>query len=68
MKTLRVIEGGERPKAFRKRSPRGAEPLVCSCGSATFLQVKTGVQLRDGKVSGGTKQLACFHCGAICTA
>lgn len=67
MKRLKVIEGGNRPKPYRKRTRKEAEPLVCSCGSATFFEVRTGVQVRDGKVSGGTRQLACFHCGDIAT-
>jgi hypothetical protein len=67
MERLKLIDGGGKPKAYRKRSKRESEPLVCECGSATFIEVRTGAQIRDGKISGGTKQLACFHCRRIAT-
>lgn len=62
---FRVIEGGDKPKPYRARKKGAPEPLVCQCGSATTIEVKTGRMLVDGKVQGGTKQIACFRCGKI---
>lgn len=62
---FKVIEGGSRPKAYRARKRGEAEPLVCKCGSATVIETKTGVMLRDGKPEGGTKLIRCYDCGTV---
>lgn len=38
--------------------------IECRCGSRQVLQVKSGVLIKDGKPSGGTKQLLCAACFA----
>lgn len=62
---FRVIEGGDTPKPYRARKKGAAEPLVCKCGSSTTIEVRTGRMIRDGKVTGGTRQIACFHCKEV---
>jgi hypothetical protein len=62
---FRLIEGGDKPKRYRARNKGDAEPLVCKCGSSTVIETKTGVMLKDGKPSGGTKIIRCYHCGEV---
>lgn len=63
---FRVIEGGGRPKPYRKRRRGDAEPLVCPhCGSNASVEVKLGRMIRDGKPEGGTKQIRCADCRAV---
>jgi len=65
MKIFSVIDGGDKPKAYRKRYKTEPEPLICVCGSATSVEVKTGRMIVDGKITGGVKQILCIDCKAI---
>lgn len=46
-----------------KRMPKPKEMLQCPrCGGRELIETKIGVMYRDGKTSGGTKQLLCSLC------
>lgn len=68
--TLHVIQGSvekddPRVKAakVRKRKPAAASLISCHrCGGNAVLEVKLGMVFKDGKASGGTKQLLCASC------
>lgn len=62
---FKVIEGGGKPKPYRKRVRGQSEPLICKCGSAASIEIKVGRMIRDGKPEGGTKQIRCADCGAV---
>lgn len=36
--------------------------LECRCGSREFIETKSGVLYKNGRPTGGTKQLLCLHC------
>lgn len=59
---FRVIDGDETPAPGRKRGRDREELLICPCGSATFIEARTHIKIRNGKLSGGTRQLFCLHC------
>ncbi len=49
----------QRVKAF----PKPASVLQClRCGGREMIETKTGMQFKDGKASGGTKQILCVTC------
>lgn len=66
---FRVIQGGEKPKPYRKRHRKDAELLTCSTcerdigvsTTATF-EGKLGTMVRGGRAEGGTKALFCLRC------
>lgn len=46
-----------------RRMDRPAFMVQCNrCGGREMIEVKTGVLLKDGKPSGGTRQLLCAAC------
>lgn len=52
----------------RKRKPAreyAGEPLQCSCGSRTSVEVRIGRTVKNGKVSAGQRQIRCADCGKI---
>jgi hypothetical protein len=51
---LRLVKPG--------RPPKPSVILQCNCGSREFIEAKTGVLFKDGKASGGVKQLLCAAC------
>lgn len=61
----RLIEGGAKPKAYRARRKGDPEPLVCTCGSATTIETKTGRMIDSNRIKGGTKQIRCYDCGRV---
>lgn len=53
----------QKAEKLKKERPGAAHLLTCfRCGSSTVLEVKTGVIVKNGKASGGTKQLICAFC------
>jgi len=67
---LTVIEGGAdendpRVKAekVKKARPSAAYVLRCHrCGGTSVVEVRTGMIVKNGKASGGAKQLLCAFC------
>jgi len=66
---FRLIEGGDKPKAYRARSRREASLLTCrvcefdtGVASATTMEVKQGRMIREGKPQGGSKVIICVMC------
>ncbi|MEH6565568.1 MAG: hypothetical protein V7756_09625 [Halopseudomonas sp.] len=65
-----VIEGTKPPDTPKQRSldkvKRTAKPasmIQCHrCGGRELIETKTGVMLKNGKPTGGTKQLLCACC------
>jgi hypothetical protein len=45
-----------------KSAPKPASMLQCRCGSREMIETKTGVLFKDGKPTGGTKQMICAAC------
>lgn len=56
------VPAKERVRQRMKAAPRPANMLECRCGSRELIEVKTGVMFKNGKASGGTKQLLCACC------
>lgn len=53
------------PPETEKRRQKISKPshtLQCRCGSIDVLEIKSGVVLKHGKPSGGTKQIVCASC------
>lgn len=43
--------------------PKPAAVLQCNrCGGREMIETKTGMLFKDGKASGGTKQIVCVSC------
>lgn len=43
--------------------PTPADMLQCNrCGGREMIETRTGVLFKDGKASGGTKQMVCVAC------
>lgn len=64
-----VITGTPAPdnptERVRKRVRKTAVPLIVQChrcGGREVIETKIGVVMKDGKPSGGTKQLLCAAC------
>ncbi|XEG73996.1 hypothetical protein QA447_07135 [Pseudomonas sp. abacavir_1] len=63
-----VIDGTPAPKqdAVRERlksRPKPASMIQCHrCGCREVIETKIGVMMKNGKPSGGTKQLLCSNC------
>jgi hypothetical protein len=61
---LKSVPYSQPPEAEKRRqrikAPSAA--LSCRCGSQDVIEVKSGVVLRYGKPSGGTKQIFCAIC------
>lgn len=65
-----VIEGSKPPdtpaEQVRKRvraMPKPADMIQCHrCGGREVIETKIGMVLRNGKASGGTKQILCALC------
>lgn len=65
-----VIQGTPAPdtpvEQVRKRVRAMAKPeamIQCHrCGGREVIETKTGMMLKDGKPTGGTKQLVCVGC------
>ena len=47
---------------LRLKAAKPPEMLQCRCGGREVLVSLTGVLLKDGKPSGGTRQLLCASC------
>lgn len=70
MTRLTVIEGTPAPDTPQERlrerlrkSPKPAEMLQCHrCGGREMMETKLGMMLKDGKATGGTKQILCVGC------
>jgi len=68
--TFHVINGTPAPDTPRERAmkrarsmPRPAEMIRCHrCGGAEVFQTKIGMMYKDGKATGGTKQVLCALC------
>ena len=59
---LHLIKGTPKPRK-RASDPRPAEMLQCyRCGCRELIEARVGVMVRDGKTSGGTKQMLCAAC------
>ena len=67
---LHLIQGTKAPdtpaEAVRKRvraMPKPATMVQCHrCGGREVIETKIGVLMKDGKPTGGTKQLLCVGC------
>lgn len=46
----------------RVRANKPATMLQCRCGGREMIETKTGVLLKGGKPTGGTKQIICAAC------
>lgn len=67
MTELRLVPPASPPAAEKVRQrvnklPKPAAMLQCRCGGRDFIEVRSGVLMRDGKPSGGTKHLLCAYC------
>jgi len=65
--TLRLVASREPDPVEKVRmrigsTPRTPSMLQCRCGGREVLVTLTGVLLKDGKPSGGTRQLLCASC------
>ena len=67
---FKVIDGTKPPDTPQQRSadrvkkmPKPAAMIQCHrCGGREVIETKTGVTIKAGKKSGGTKQLLCASC------
>ncbi len=61
---IRIESGWSPVEKVRKRlkDAKPAEMLQCRCGGREVIVSLTGVLLKDGKPSGGTRQLLCAAC------
>lgn len=66
---LHVIEGTPHPdpakeaRSKRLRAEKPAYVVQCHrCGCREVIETKTGVMLKNGRPTGGTKQLICAGC------
>lgn len=70
MSRFHVIEGTPAPDTplgqMRKRvraMPKPPEMLQClRCGGREMIETKIGMMLKNGKATGGTKQVLCASC------
>lgn len=70
MPHLHLIHTALMPAAETKRRVRKSEKpaamIQChKCGGCEVLETRTGVSLKDGKPSGGTKALLCAACWTV---
>ena len=60
---LKLIQGGNAPKPYRRRKGRPLEPLVCpKCDAAIAVKVKLGMVTDGHKAKGGSDAIACAVC------
>lgn len=63
---FRVIDGTQEPEGPRKRMKAQAKPshiIRCRrCSSLAMIEIKLGMEFRNGKAVGGTKQIVCATC------
>jgi len=52
----------EKARQRIKAMPKPATMLECRCGGRELIETKTGVLFKDGKPTGGTKQMICAAC------
>lgn len=65
MRALREVAASLGTEVFdgAKSSAAPAAVLQCSrCGGQEMIETKTGMLLKDGKASGGTRQIVCVTC------
>ncbi|PLC06400.1 hypothetical protein CY658_05025 [Variovorax sp. RO1] len=68
MPRLKLVPATEPSLAEKVRQrvramPRPAAVLQCNrCGGREMIETKTGMLFKDGKASGGTKQILCAAC------
>lgn len=67
MKTpFRVIDGTHEPEGPRKRMRASTKPshiIRCRrCTSLAMIEIKLGMEFRNGKAVGGQKQIVCATC------
>lgn len=68
--TFHVITGTPAPDSLKEQAmksvrsmPRPAEMIRCHrCGGAEVIVTKIGMMYKDGKATGGTKQILCALC------
>lgn len=68
--TFHVIDGTPAPDTAQEKArkrvramPKPAAMIQCHrCGGREVIETKTGVMRKNGKPSGGTKQLLCAGC------
>lgn len=65
---LRIVPPVAAPESERRRQRlKAAKPatlLECRCGCREMIETKSGVLLKDGKPSGGVRQMICAACFA----
>lgn len=63
---FRVIDGTPEPEGPRKRMKAQANPshiIRCRrCTGLAMIEVKLGMEFRNGKATGGQKQIVCATC------
>lgn len=52
----------EKARQRVKKMDRPASMLECRCGCRELIETKSGVLFKDGKPTGGTKQMICAAC------
>ncbi|GER21481.1 hypothetical protein [Variovorax boronicumulans] len=68
MPRLKLVPSAEPSPAEKVRQrvramPKPASVLQCTrCGGREMIETKTGMLFKDGKASGGTKQIVCVAC------
>jgi hypothetical protein len=63
---LKIVEGGAKPKEYRKKSENDIDLLVCpECDSRASYDVTLGRHIRNGKPVGGNKQTRCANCDHV---
>lgn len=68
MLRLKLVPATEPSPAEKVRQrvramPKPASVLQCNrCGGREMIETKTGMLFKDGKASGGTKQILCAAC------
>lgn len=63
---FRVIDGTPEPEGPRKRMRASTKPshiIRCRrCTSLAMIEIKIGMEFRNGKAVGGQKQIVCATC------
>lgn len=63
---FRVIDGTPEPEGPRKRMRASTKPshiIRCRrCTSLAMIEIKLGMEFRNGKAVGGQKQIVCATC------
>lgn len=48
-----------------KATQTDGKPIECNCGSRATIEVRLNRTLKNGKITGGQKQIRCADCGGL---